>query len=358
MLTRMTNKTIPLGLHSIQLHKFLATSIQVLEMENGVHPRLLSMPRTVQRITLGVAWFPFFIGTCFRLIFYKYAYEQYKTNEFKAVNKLTLVVSLAQHLNEVLVAVTQTIMVLNDDSLDHLVGGKWFCIAEMLVQFWCYAYSCVGSFGISVYRIILIKSPRLLAKTNINKVIANAILFGGIILTTIVTIIKNSHDYDQLQDDTCMFVYRWPVFSLLDEYEQSRGNPSIMEYLVKVHAGVGLCLSLMVTTELMIYIVFFHHMYKHNNNERLRRLLEPDVIRRRHKRNAITFFGQFCSFIFEFSFATFGICIMLIEEVKNYSDMIQILLVAAKTFCFACMSIVEVLTSSQLRPNMFKTCKK
>ena len=86
---------------------------------------------------------------------------------------------------------------------------------------------------------------------------------------------------------------------------------------------------------------------KHDNNERLRRLLEINVIKRRNRRNAITFFGQFCSFAFEFSF---GIAILC--AVKGHAPWIAVFIL--KALSFTSMSIVEVLTSSSLRPRIFK----
>ena len=138
--------------------------------------------------------------------------------------------------------------------------------------------------------------------------------------------------------------------TLLEENEQSRGNPSIMEYIIKVYLGNGIAYVLIVTSEIIIYMIFFRYIYKHNNNERLRRLLEPEVLRRRNKTNAITFFGQFCSFAFEFTVYT------LITLAYTFGRKINHLWPVALAFSrmtFGVMAAIEVITSPVLRARMF-----
>ena len=134
---------------------------------------------------------------------------------------------------------------------------------------------------------------------------------------------------------------------VLDDYEQSRGNTSIIKYWRDVRITLGSILISMTIAEIILYAIFFYHMYQHDNDERLRRLLEPSIIQRRNKQNAVTFFGQFCSFVFEISFCIAGIC-----AVRGDASYFVIFLL--QTMCFTCMSIVEVLTSSSLRPRIFK----
>ena len=87
-------------------------------------------------------------------------------------------------------------------------------------------------------------------------------------------------------------------------------------------------------------------MYRHDNNEGLRRLLGSNIIKLRNRRNAITFFGQFCSFAFEFS-----IGILIICAVKG--DAPWGVVFVLKVVCFTSMSIVEVVTSTTLRARIF-----
>ena len=103
---------------------------------------------------------------------------------------------------------------------------------------------------------------------------------------------------------------------------------------------------LMMTAEITIYVLFFHHVYRNDNGEGLRRLLEPSVIRRRNRTNAITFFAQFCSFVFEFS-----IGIVIISAVMGGAPFSAVYIL--KVISFTSMSIIEVVASNSLRQRIF-----
>jgi hypothetical protein len=148
-----------------------------------------------------------------------------------------------------------------------------------------------------------------------------------------------------------MFVPKGPLLQILDEYEQSRGNVSIILYYLEVNAGIAFVMLVMLISEIIIYCIFFHHMYKHDNNQRLRRLLEPQVIKRRNRKNAITFFGQFCSFVFEFT----GLVLFTVAYlIGTRATSLHLVAIVFSRISFAIMPMVEVLTSDVLRKKLFK----
>ena len=98
-------------------------------------------------------------------------------------------------------------------------------------------------------------------------------------------------------------------------------------------------------SEISIYVSYFHYMYKHDNNEGLGRLLEPCTIKKRNRQNALTFFGQFCAFVFELG----GGLLILMAAYSGYGHGAVYIL---KDASFTAISIVEVLTSSILRPRL------
>ena len=296
-----------------------------------------------------MAWLSLVIGTYFRFIVYKYLFQQYKKKELTSVNKLSFTVVFIDHLSRTSGALATTLVILNGKGLDHVVGGYWFCTAQVLFGQFAFYYSFVGSLGVSIYRIILIKHNYFLKYVVGEKVMLSLILYGGILLTLIFTIILNSHDYDKLFDDTCMFVPKMQVLQILDEYEQSRGNLSIFSYYVKINISNGVVMAFMTISELMIYIIFFHHMYKHDNNDRLRRILEPRVIKGRNRKNAITFIGQFCSFVFEFT----GLLLLILAFTVGPKWAPDVA-IDFRRLSFVIISMVEVLTSDVLRKKLFK----
>ena len=140
----------------------------------------------------------------------------------------------------------------------------------------------------------------------------------------------------------------------IEEYKESQGQASTALFWSVLSQVVFLILIAMTLAELTTYCVYFHHIYKHDNSERLSRLLEPAVIRKRNKRNAITFFGQFCSFVFNISI-NIGIVIAT-AAFGNQNGKWKIIFIV-NTACFIAMSMIEILTSRNLRSRMRLPCK-
>ena len=141
------------------------------------------------------------------------------------------------------------------------------------------------------------------------------------------------------------------LFRMLDEYEQGKGGSPIYEYFIYPRIAIGGIMLFMTISEIIIYIIFFRFIYLHDNTERLRALLEPNVIRKRNKTNAITFFGQFCSFLFEVSIWILFTFAML---VGNVSVVLLAVFSILRTISFTCMTIIEVMTSNSLRVFMYE----
>ena len=86
-------------------------------------------------------------------------------------------------------------------------------------------------------------------------------------------------------------------------------------------------------------------MYVHDNNVRLKRLLEAGEVKRRNSRNAMSFFSLFCSFVVE---TTSIIMLLLIKFMPPESGMVLATLLVRR-FNLSAMAIVEVFTSFELR---------
>jgi len=172
-------------------------------------------------------------------------------------------------------------------------------------------------------------------------------LFGGLGLATIIVAVYNIHDYMTIQRDNFIALPELIILGqFLDEYGQSRGYFTNFSLWITGVRFVFLGLMAMALAEMALYCIYFHHMYRHDNKESLKRLLGPAVIRKRNRKNAITFFGQFCSFVFEFSISLFGMIGIAGLDVQVPFWAIFFTL---KTGSFTVISIVEVLTSRNLR---------
>jgi hypothetical protein len=260
-------------------------------------------------------------------------------------------VVLTDHSNYAIGIFTTTLIILNGESLHLVAGGHWFCTAQLLYSHFAFFYCFIGSLGVSIYRILLIKHNHFLKDVIGENAMLNLIFYGGIVLTLVFVTILNSHDYYNVIHSTCAIIPNKKVLQILDEYEQSRGNLSILSYFVKVNVGIGVVMALIIISEIVIYIIFFHHMYKYDNSETLRRILKPTVIKRRNRKNAITFIGQFFSFLFELT----GLLLMVMAyTIGSEANKIPLVALIFRKYSFAIISMVEVLTSDVLRKRLFK----
>ena len=111
----------------------------------------------------------------------------------------------------------------------------------------------------------------------------------------------------------------------------------------------------MVVTEITIYIIFFHHMYKHDNGNILRRVyLNPASQDVEIKQTCDQFFGQFCSFILRLLWMSILLYIyvknILEVEDSNEPTLGAILIILILSILrFAIMSMIEELASGNLR---------
>ena len=348
MLQYRVNETLGLRFQGSQFDESL---IRILEAKNALTPIVLLKPKSTQSFVVAISWLIFFIGSYFRLILYKYLYEKRKKNDLTVIDKLTFALTIFQQLDNMVSSLATSLLVYNGDSLMHVYGGTLFCYFQKRLFAWSLYYSVIGSLGVSVYRILLIKKNLWVKNVIGEKVIFRTIMYGGILLSLIFVVNLTSTDYQKLQDDTCMLVKKQLIFEILDEYEQSQGKASPLAYWVVSRRISGAIMVTMIISELIIYVMFFHHMYTHDNSTNLRRVLEPRIIKERNKRNAITFFGQFCSFAFELMTM---LLFILGSTLENKDNIIHDIGIGMWRTSFAVMSLVEVLTSPVLRKKVFK----
>ena len=112
--------------------------------------------------------------------------------------------------------------------------------------------------------------------------------------------------------------------------------------------------SLLMATlgELLCYILYFHHIYRHDKH--VAHLLRHGDLQRRHKKNAISFMGQFYGFSTKFVF----LCITFIVLIKGKSHITMMALgMVIKFIEFGVMSIVEVMTSHEMRNDLLDRWK-
>ena len=326
--------------------------VDVLVAEDAMIYPILELSKQAQWISITLVWIVVLIYSYFRSILYTHFFQKYKKKEFIAINVLTLVRSVLEHSTLISLPFAYTMMVVADAPLDEITG-PWFCYPITLLYRFVIFYSALGSLGISIYRILLLRHEVLVRYTIGLDNTMYIILASGLILAAVFTFLISITDYEVLFTKTCTIMQpeRRRVLNMLDTYDLSRGNPSIYAYWRDVRIGLALCMLLTTFSQISIYTLFFCHLYQHDNTETLRRLLDEKVIKLRNRRNSITFLGQFCSFVFDL---TFTVLLHLTVWMGNKENK----LVGITTFMGGISStggaIIEVLTSPSLREKLFQ----
>ena len=275
--------------------------INILQAKNllspGIHNRKMQLAPNLFWALICVAWFCVLIVSYFRYILYDYLFQQLKLKQLKPIDTLTFLVAFIDHISTASMIAYGTVMLVTGKQFHHLIGGRWTCIIIMYLTSFGKGYSFIGGLMISIYRIILITDSSGWIKYRLGlKTIYRIILLVGISLALSSVFLQSYNDYEKLRRDNCQVVYRIQMMMALDEYEQSRGYPSIFSFWITTMLTISYSRICMVILEVMIYAIFFRHMYKHDNNELLRRLLDPNVTRTRNRNNAITFLDSFVHF--------------------------------------------------------------
>ena len=155
--------------------------VDIIIAQDAMTDSILELPKTTQWLMLTISWIIILIGSYFRYILYKYLYRKYNNKEFTPINTLKLAHAIGEHVTAVSLILAYTILIVADTSLENVVG-PWFCHPISLFKRFGFFYTYAGSFGISIYRILLVKYNVWLKYTIGEKNMLYMILFGGIFL--------------------------------------------------------------------------------------------------------------------------------------------------------------------------------
>ena len=350
------NVTISLPTHVVSPFTVSEDQILIHEASNHIPITLFQSRTPMMFSSVAVVWICWSIVFYFRYILYDYLLECYKLRELKPIDTLTFLAAFIEQLSTTMLIIYGTIMFITGTSLRYVFGGRWICSIFIYIIKFGRGYSFIGGLMISIYRILLITDCFGFKHVLGTKKLFKIILFIGFSVAISSLFLESYNDYQQLMRDTCQLIYRRPLMILLDEYEQSLGNPSIFAFWTSTVLAMSYSRVFMVELEIIIYAIFFYHMYKHDNSEMLRRLLDPNVTRNRNRTNAVTFFGQFCSFAIELSWTIlYIITIPLNNNLSNnpYKKIIVIRFIL-RLVSFTCIPIIEVLTSKTLRARIYR----
>ena len=104
-------------------------------------------------------------------------------------------------------------------------------------------------------------------------------------------------------------------------------------------------LQILIALELVAYLILFWHLYKYNQNKGKQLGLSTEKLNQRNRKNIVTFWGQFASFVIEFFVTT----IMQIMLVYNGSNAGNGLIPAVAITSLATLTIIFFVASPELK---------
>ena len=289
------------------------------------------------------------IGSCFKCIVYMFVFMTNRKNRdwiHRPINVLTVTSAFTHHVTHVVAGVWYILVLTMDTPLIEIFGCS-ACHVMVAVAVYGLAYLSIGSLGIAIYRVLYIKQEYLVKYVIGERIILLVLLALSIFLAGLVVVLyMTAHDGDVPGINMCT---GFPVSQtlIIIQYRVSNGDETLSskngsEWAIAVLLAAQ-------TIEFGIYIWFFRFRYHHDNGS-IAEYLRQEDIRDRNQKNVVTFLGQFCSFVVEYSFL---ISMMVLHYLTGEQSQHFRALVGIIKFCdFGLLSAVEVLTSPGLKSFM------
>ena len=272
-------------------------------------------------------------------------YDHLKGIKDRPIDLLLLLQAVIQHIICLLMVCTYTIGLSFDITYSQHLGEAWCNVPWYGVSYGL-AYRNVGGLGIATMRLLYIFCGNWMKEKFGTKrmlcVISTASLICSALMTIGFGIGNGPSSRKQLTWNFCVgksenFREIWHGYSVI------RGNVIFQHELIP---KLALLISIVcVAAELVCYLAIFGHLYLHNKKMMKKKIMETGVLERRQQKNAITFLGQFWTFVVECIFY-----FLVVYSMNKKSHFIYRLLAIIGIWVeFGFYSIVEVMTSQNLR---------
>ena len=288
------------------------------------------------------------VGSYFKFALYRYMYEAGREVANRPIDLLLLIAALIDHSICLLMVVDFTVGLSLDISLSDYLGEAW-CNIHWSAAIFGTAYRTFGSLGIAILRLIYIKLPYQVKDVQGRMKHFFCVLISCLLISILLTIgfsIGNGKiSRKQVNWNFC--IGRSELFrEIVDEYSLTIGTTLLQsELMPKLVVLIGLT---GIVAEFVCYLVFFHHLYSHDEKMKMKNVLKDSEVRKRHQKNAITFLAQFYGFVVELARV-----ILLAYTMNPDSDIGYRLLMTTSVWVeFGVLSVVEVMTSQGLRSNL------
>ena len=285
------------------------------------------------------------IGSYFKSAIYLYMYAKKKFLAERPIDILLLVQAIIQHLLIAQIIFAYVTGLFIDVAISEQLGGEAWCLIPWYGANYGAHYRVVGGFVIAGYRLHCLFYGEWIKEKVGRKKLLCLMLTASITIPGMLTlgfgVGNGSISRKQAFWNFC--IGKSEEFrTVIHEYSILRGTTTFQpEYGPKIAVMV---LMTCVVAELICYLVFFGYMYLHDMRMLAKQMLSTEVIRKRNQKNAMTFFGQFWTFMTEC--AMLSLVIMSMGEQSDIS--IRVFAIVAFWAEFGLVSIVEVMTSKSL----------
>jgi uncharacterized membrane protein len=284
------------------------------------------------------------IGSYFKSALFCYLYKTRKELVSRPINLLILIQAIIQNLVYLLVVTFYVTGLFLNITYSETLGEFW-CNVPWYAQVVGSVYRNFSCLGMAIFRLLLIKYNFWVKDTIGLKNLLGLTLMLSVTITVVLSIgfgmgngpasrrqvIWNFCTGDSLEFRDIQHYYSLLTGSVVPESE--------------VMPIVGISISLLsVVAELLCYVLFFAHLYTKDKGLLAKKLLPTHEIKRRYRKNAITFIGQFYGFV-----AAFVLYFGLIITLQEGSDItLRLWIVVGLPIEFGIVSVVEVMTSECL----------
>jgi hypothetical protein len=285
------------------------------------------------------------IGSYFKTALYWYMYDHLKGIKDRPIDILLLLQAIIQHMMCLLMVFTYTIGLSFDITFSHYLGEAW-CNVPWYGGTFGAAYRNVGSLGIAIMRLLFMYRGDWMKEKFGTKRMLCVIAAASLIISALMTIgfgIGNGPSSRKQPTWNFCVGKSEKLREIFHQYSVIRGNVTVQHELIP---KLILLISLVwVVAELGCYLVIFGHLYLHNRAMMKKKITEPGVVERRQQKNAITFLGQFWSFIVE----CIVYLLMMYTMNKKSHFIYRVVVIIGFWVEFGLVSAVEVMTSKNLR---------
>ena len=288
------------------------------------------------------------IGSYFKSSLYLYMSDNFKDLLNSPINLLLLIQALVEHFVCTFMVTFFTVGWIFDIRFTEYFGETW-CNIPFYVSLFGVGYRNSGSLGLAIIRVFYVKFPWTVK----NDALRMRMMFGTLFVCVTGTVaasigfgVGNGPASRQQvvwnfctgQSEVVREVMH--IYSLITGTVTLRSDiiPKLVAYLAIV----------MITMELVCYIILFYDLYSHDNDMLRKKRLPVNEVNKRHRKNAITFLGQFYRFVVQ-CIITSGMLYIL----HTHSDVsFRLLILIVNWVEFGILSVVEVKTSTNLTENL------